>query len=357
MNRNNLPSLVFGVFFLAILSLLGYMLFPFLSTIIFAFILAGAFLPLSNLLIKKWKIKRPWAASLVCLVIVLAILLPSLYLIIELSHQVMEFYQELKSKLTQETLQEIFFGDGYFARALKQFFQGLNVDYTYQTFQAVIIENAKEFSLNIFTALNALVGNIFSFLFNVLVMLLIIFALLSEGPRLKEFVLKLSPLPKKDEELIIHKFNQMNYVTLVCNGLGGLIQGLLAGLGFFLAGIGSSLLWGTIMVFLAFIPLVGISIVFIPATIYLLATGKIITAIILCVFCTVLSLVVENWFKPKFMGKQIKLDSLLILFSIICGMSAFGMAGIFYGPLVIIIFLTIVELYHQKYAPDETEYP
>jgi predicted PurR-regulated permease PerM len=143
----------------------------------------------------------------------------------------------------------------------------------------------------------------------------------------------------------------MNFVTLICNGIGGIIQGLLAGLGLWLVGFESIFLWSTVMVILAFIPLLGISIITIPATIYLYATGKHTAATLFFIYTSVVALIVENWFKPKFMGKRIKVNSLLLLFYIIAGMGTFGMAVIFYGPLVCIIFLTMVEIFQDYYLP------
>ena len=352
-NSNRLAIFGFGIFFLILILLIGYMIRPFISPIIFAGILAGIFYPLMEYIIKKTKFKRHWAASIVCFIIVLLILLPALYLIIELSHQAYTLYEESKSKFTQDTMNNMFFGDNYLAVALQEVFNKLDIDYNFKSFQSAIMDNAKKISLNVFEAFNGLISNIFAFLFNILIMMLVIFAILQEGPKLKKFMYDLSPLPSEDEELIVTKFNQMNYVTLVCNGLGGLLQGILAGLGFWITGISSSLLWSTFMVLLAFIPLVGISIVYIPASIYLLLTGKVIAGIILLIYCTLVALVVENWFKPMFMGKHIEINSILIFLSIIGGMSAFGMAGIFYGPLIIIIFLTFVQLYHSKYEPQD----
>ena len=63
------------------------------------------------------------------------------------------------------------------------------------------------------------------------------------------------------------------------------------------------------------------------------------------------ALLVENWFKPLFIGQRIKINSLFVLFCIIGGMSYFGIAGIFYGPLAGTVFLTLVQLYQEKY-PD-----
>jgi predicted PurR-regulated permease PerM len=49
------------------------------------------------------------------------------------------------------------------------------------------------------------------------------------------------------------------------------------------------------------------------------------------------------------MGKQVEINSFLVFFSIIGGMSVFGMAGIFYGPLIVSLFLTVSKIYSQKY--------
>lgn len=163
---------------------------------------------------------------------------------------------------------------------------------------------------------------------------------------------KISPLPATDEQNILDKFNQMNFVTMVGNGVGGLIQGSFAGLVFWMAGLSSVFLWTTVMIILAFIPLVGISLITIPATIYLFVTGKTLTAIALIVSTNVVALIVENWFKPKFIGKSVQVDGILVFIYIIAGMSLFGMAGIFYGPLICIIFMTTIEIYLKNYLPE-----
>ena len=148
-------------------------------------------------------------------------------------------------------------------------------------------------------------------------------------------------------DISFKKFNQMNYVTLVCNGLGGIIQG--AGILFWIAGIETVFLWTMIMSVLAFIPIIGMSFIFIPATIYLLIIGKWGWAIVIFVGCNVISLVVENVYKPKFIGKRLQIDSLLLLFGIIGGLSYFGALGIFYGPIIITMFLTFVQFGEERH--------
>jgi len=291
------------------------------------------------------------------LIIILIIILPTIYLTVQLSKETIHLYQNIKSGFSDQSVHTFLFGEGYIAGFIKKvsglFNMDLNADLNMEFIQNKLFGVIKNLSGIMFDLFNTWISNILSFFFNVLIMLLVVYSFFTQGDKLKAYFLKLSPLPDDQEELIIDKFNQMNYVTLVCNGLGGVIQGVLAGIGFWIAGLSSVFLWMTVMMVLAFIPLLGISVVTIPACIYLWIKGKILASILLFIFCMAVSLITENVFKPRFIGNLIEINSLFVLFTIIGGMSVFGMAGIFYGPLIGIIFLTAVEIYHSNYAPHE----
>ena len=343
-------NIAFIIGYLLLLYLVGFMAWPFISSIIFAGILAGTFYPLATYFHNRLLIRRSWAALLVCLIIIAAIFVPSIYLVIQLSKEAIGLYQNISENLTEELLEELFFGEGILPRMLQEVFHTLNMEYNIATIQNLLLDGAKNASTFLFDTINVWISNTFSFFFQLIIMLVIIFALLIDGERLKRFILDLSPLPDDEEELVIQKFNQMNFVTLIGNGIGGLIQGILAGVGFWFAGLESVVLWTTSMVIFAFIPLIGISFVYIPACIYLWIVGQWGVALILFFYCTAISLIVEQWFKPKFVGNRVKINSTLVFLAIIGGMSVYGVAGIFYGPLILSIFLTFVNLYHKRYS-------
>lgn len=345
-----------NVYFAAVLIFLIYLLWvmmqPFLGAIIFASIIAGCLYPLFLRLLKKTQLKRSVAAAILCVCVVVIVFLPTTWLLIELSREAVNLYRNLTSVINNESVNNFLFGQGYFAQSVQNTASLLGLDVSLDTFRKEVVGYIKGFSVFALKLINGIVGNILQFLFNFVAMILVIYAFLTEGAELKNFLMKLSPLPDDQEELIIQKFNQMNFVTLVCNGVGGLIQGVLAGIGLWVAGIDSIVLWTTVMTVLAFIPLLGISIVYIPVCIFLLITGQIAASLALFVYCTVVAFFTENWFKPLFIGNRIQINSLLVLFCIIGGMSVFGVGGIFYGPLIAILFLTTVDLYHEYYASN-----
>ena len=128
--------------------------------------------------------------------------------------------------------------------------------------------------------------NLVNFLFHFSMMMVVVYGLLTEGEALKQWVFRLSPLPDDEEQIVFEKFKQMNFVSLVCNGFrGASCKEDWRGWVFWLAGINSLFLWSSCMVILAFIPLVGISFVFVPACVYLYLAGRPVAGITLFIYC------------------------------------------------------------------------
>ncbi|MDT8448190.1 MAG: AI-2E family transporter [bacterium] len=347
-SRQSTVGFIIG--YAALFLLVGLIFWPYVNSIVFGAILAGTFYPLMTSFQIRFHIPHRLAVALVMVIIICAFIVPSVYLASELTDEAISLFQFLKTNVTEETLEETFFGDGYLPQMMAQAFEVLDIKYNVSTLQKIIIDSAKTTSSYLLETVNSWLANLVAFLIHFAIMMVVIYGILAEGERVKNFFLELSPLPRVEEDLVLEKFNQMNYVTLVGNGVGGLIQGALAGTSFWWAGIESIFLWTSLMVFLAFIPLVGMSVVYIPAGIYLFFSGKPVESLVVLVFCTAVAFAVEQWFKPKFVGNRVKIHSVLVFLSIIGGMTAFGFLGIFYGPLIMSIFLTFVDLYHRRYG-------
>ena len=105
-------------------------------------------------------------------------------------------------------------------------------------------------------------------------MMLTIYYILLDGVRLKNYISELLPFPPGQQNLVVNKFREMARAIIVGNGINGIIQGILGGFGFYFFGLGSPFLWGTVIGFMAFLPVIGSSVVFVPATIILALEGK-----------------------------------------------------------------------------------
>ena len=147
----------------------------------------------------------------------------------------------------------------------------------------------------------------------------------------------------------MNKFKEMAGAVLVVNGISGIIQGVVGGCVFAFFGFRSPVLWGVMMAFFAFLPIVGIGIVFVPTALWVMFEGSVTGGVALLVVYIVLSGGVEYLFKPAVVGKRIKMHTLLVFLGIIGGLQLFGILGIIYGPLVITFFLTLSDIYNKSY--------
>ena len=125
----------------------------------------------------------------------------------------------------------------------------------------------------------------------------------------------------------------------------GIVQGTLAGAGFWFAGIDGAAFWGTLMAVLSIVPGIGSALVWVPGVIYLFITGKTLNATLLLIWCTIAVGTIDNVLRPILVGKDAKMPDLLILIGTLGGLYFFGAIGLIVGPIVCGLFLTVWEIY------------
>jgi predicted PurR-regulated permease PerM len=342
----NITLWVFMSYFLLSILLVGWLFWPFGSTIVMATVVTGIFYPLYQVLIRKL---IPGAASLItCVLIFLLVFVPIVFFIGILTQEAYGLYQMGRSAEINAQVQKVL-DSSHVIESINRFLAPFGIQFSGDEIKNAFSELGKTVGLFLYKQTQATAQNILSFFVNIFFMLLICFYLFVDGKRLLAFLIALSPLPQEEEEQLVRKFRDMAGAVLVGNGLGGIIQGTLGGIIFALFGLQSPILWGVIMGLLAFLPIVGIGIVFVPAAIILFINGRIGAGLFFIVFYAVVTVSVEYLFKPRIVGQRVQMHTLLVFLSIIGGLKLFGILGIVYGPLVMTAFLTLADIYHRSY--------
>ncbi len=212
-----------------------------------------------------------------------------------------------------------------------------------------ISDVGKLVGFSLFEQARFITSNVLSLVLYFCLMLIVVFYMFIDGDRCIKYMYDLSPLPDEHDKKLFNKFKDMAGAVLIGNGLGGLIQGVAGGLLFFFLGINSPFLWAVIMGFLAFLPIVGIGLVLIPAACVMFLTDRFVAAVGVIVFYGALSWGVEYIFKPKVVGNRVRMHPLLVFFAIVGGLKVFGLMGIIYGPLILTFFLTLADIYFTSY--------
>jgi predicted PurR-regulated permease PerM len=199
-------------------------------------------------------------------------------------------------------------------------------------------------------SLSAATGGTLNFLFMLVVMLYAMYFFLDQGGRLVDRILFYLPMEDAEERQLLEKFRSVTRATLKGTAVIGLLQGALAGVALAVAGVPSAMFWGALMVVLSVFPGIGIGLVWVPASIVLVANGHTAEGVLLAAFCGLIVSSIDNVLRPRLVGKDTKLPDLLILLSTLGGVAMFGMLGLIVGPILAALFVTVWEIYGRVFA-------
>ncbi|MEP6586092.1 MAG: AI-2E family transporter [Candidatus Udaeobacter sp.] len=184
-----------------------------------------------------------------------------------------------------------------------------------------------------------------TFLLNLFVMLYAMFFFFRDGHTILERIFYYLPLNDEDETRMLARFTSITRATVKGTLVIGGIQGALAGVAFWVAGIDGAALWGTVMTILSIIPGIGAPLVWVPVVIVLYLNGQYLTATLLLVWCAAVVGTIDNFLRPVLVGRDAKMPDLLILIGTLGGLFLFGPMGFIVGPIICGLFLTVWDIY------------
>jgi predicted PurR-regulated permease PerM len=323
------------------------MIRSFLLTIVLAAIFAGLSYPLYQWVLLRFAGRKALAA-LATLVLLLALVMAPLLGVLGVGAS-----EALRvSETLRPALQQLVDQPGELTSRLQAIPGYQYID----PYRAQILTKAGELvgstSTFVFAVLSAATRATGAFVFHLCVLLYTMFFFLIGGPALLDGVLANVPLTPVDKERMVGKFVSVTRATLKGTVLIGAIQGLLGGLAFWAAGLDGAIFWGTVMAVLSIIPGIGGALVWVPASLILLATGDIWRGILLALFCGLVVGSVDNALRPRLVGKDTKMHELLIFFSTLGGILLFGATGFILGPILAALFVTAWEMFGTAFRTE-----
>jgi predicted PurR-regulated permease PerM len=167
---------------------------------------------------------------------------------------------------------------------------------------------------------------------------------LMDGHHLLRTTTAYLPLSPAERTRLIERFTSVSIATIRSTVAIGLIQGVLGGAGFAVAGLPGAVFWGAMMTFLSLVPGIGIALVWVPAAAYLLVMGRITATIVFSLYFILVVGLVDNFLRPLLVGKESQMHELLVLLATLGGLMAFGLVGFIVGPVVAALFITLWEI-------------
>lgn len=338
--------LFFGVITILVLYYSYVIIKPFLIDIFLALVLFFTAKPLHRALTRVLGGMQTLASGVTCLLLALLILIPLFTLVSLVASQALELYSTVNTGLQSGALWQ-------WVNARIESFQAylvrLNLPLPPEQIklegivQTVLVRSSQF----IYTNAIGLIKGFTSFLFDLILVLFIAFFMFLQGDDFISEIKKLSPLEAAHNEEILSEMEVTIKATLRGTLIVAIAQGVLGGVGFVLFGVPQAAFWGTIMILASVIPVVGSAIIWGPAAIYLIFTGSAAKGVGLIIWGGVLVSVIDNLLKPLLMKGTRSTPSIFILFSILGGITYFGMIGFILGPLILSFLLSLLRIYQK----------
>jgi len=177
----------------------------------------------------------------------------------------------------------------------------------------------------------------------------VLFYLLRDGNKLMAWIRNATPLPEAVQTKLYDRVDDMTRAVLLGHVLVAVIQGAIAGLGLLVVGIPNVLLWTGVMILLALLPFIGTFLVWGPAGIILLSTGNTVGGVFLLAYGTVIVGISDEYLRPVIVDRYAEVSPAIIVIGVIGGLSAFGVMGLFIGPIIVGALKAAIEVFDEQY--------
>ncbi len=322
------------ILIIATLALLVFLIIrPIIISIIAGLLLAYIFLPVYRRLVRY--IKSPnTSAALVSIIVVILIILPLWFLIPVIIQQVFDFFQFSQNLNVRSII------EGLFPRASEQAISQIDIMFSGATskISSAILNQLVEFLID-FPIISL----------HLLIVAFVFFFAMRDEEKLSEFASALSPLNKTQEKSLVKQFKDITNSIIYGQVIIGIIQGILAGLGFLVFGVPNALLFTILAVVMAIIPVIGPVIIYLPVALYILYAQGIPSTLVFLAYNILIVSTIDNILRVHLVSRKTDhLSPVTIVIGMVGGFFIFGILGLILGPLILSYFIIFLKAYKDK---------
>ena len=319
------------VILLGLLVLAFFLIKPFIVAIILGLILAFILTPLYKKLLKL--IRSPTATSLIITIVTVLVLAAALYFIAQITiKEAFNLYIEIQ-KVDFYTLI-----NGFLSRIFET--PDLSRQIT-TTIQQAIITLTSSFT----ESAGKVLTNAPTIILELFVIFFVTYYTLKEGQRITNYIKEVLPFTSEVNERLIKRSREISSATIYGQVVVGIIQGAVAGIGFYIFVAPSPLFFTILAILLSIIPFIGPAFVWVPVSLVMIAMGNTTNGILMFVFGLLVVSSVDNIVKPGIVGRKGKINEVVALIGMLGGLALIGPVGIVVGPLILEYLLIFIELY------------
>jgi predicted PurR-regulated permease PerM len=319
---------------------------PFASVMIWAGILALLFWPVQRRLVARLHGKT-LAAALTLLIVLATAIIPVGLVTAALVAEISDFVATAPARL------QALFEDPAYGGRLQDLLERLDARFGLRA--RLTPESLQEYfgsaGQSLLKGTIGFVGGAVGALVNLVFVLFALFFLLRDGDRFVVALRDFLPVSRQEADGLLHHTRDVIQASVYGVLVIAAVQGLLGGIAFAVLGIPSPLLWGVVMTLLAILPMAGSAMVWGPAAVVLAAQGSWGKAIGLALFGALVIGTIDNFMRPRLVGQRARMHELVIFFAVLGGLRAFGVVGLFLGPVVVAVTSSLFAVFRRGGGP------
>ena len=353
---------IFSLMFLFLAACVA-MVYPFFTILLWTIFIYILFRPLHAKFDRKispdkkfYSLKRNLLASLFSVGILLLIITPIIFIALFLFHEFRTFLSQIITYFNDTP--DLFTANGPLS-GIYNFIGSLGIDipdFKMDDMQKYAVQFLQTYSsrlLNISTQIVSKTGN---FIVSLVFVVFALFFCFLDGPYLGSLLKKALPVKKEYMNVLTEKFTKITKNLFSGYILVALYQGAAAFILMLIFRVQGALLFSFILMFCSFVPIFGCAIIWMPVGIALIFTRSLFIGLLFLALSAFFISTMDNFIRPFLLKDRINVHPLIIFFAILGGLAVFGLNGLILGPLIVILFFTVIDmLLHTKEAPDEED--
>lgn len=341
----NRKAITIGIAVMAVFML--FLVRRFLEPIVIAAALAALVYPISeHIRIKITRGNRGFAALITTALFLLAFLIPASLLssvaVDQASTLLLSGAMDVSSSTTKIriALEDFMHNKPHLEQLLSQ---TSNLD-------AVITDSIMKITAFLRNAIQSASTNVLWLMVQAMITLFTLFYFLKDGELITEKLRAISPFRQSYDEMVVTRFLLVSRAVVRGTIIIAFVQSSIATATFFFCGVQAWMLWGTIMFFLAMIPMLGCWVIMLPTGIAMIASGETAAGITIIAMSLIVVSNIDNLIRPRLVGSHAQLHDLVIFFAVLGGLTTFGVLGVIVGPVLAAFFVVLLEMYGIEFS-------
>jgi predicted PurR-regulated permease PerM len=337
-----------GLLLLALLAYLAWRIVaPLWQPLVWAALLGSLLAPFNARLTLRLGVRPRLASGITTLLAVLLFLLPVAVVAGAVATQAAQLLGRLNAQAPQMDASSLDLTRiPLLARPLE--WMGSHTTVTIEQLQSWLVEAAKRVLQSLASSGGNLVLGALGTVVSFALMLFVLFFVLRDGPALAQKVFRMLPIEERRRSRLWRHLDDVTHAVFIGIGLTALAQGVLLGVGFWIAGLPSPLVFGVLGALCALIPLVGTALVWVPGVAILAIQADYGHAIFLTAWSVALVGTVDNFLRPMLISGRSELPTLAVFIGVMGGLSAFGFIGLFLGPIVLGLLVALFRFENEE---------